>query len=165
FNFTVRFKVAKQSSLTGVNELEITDIGEEEVQEKLRGLKVLLAEDNLVNQKIAVKLLEKQGWVVHAVDNGQAAVDKVLHENFDVVLMDANMPILDGLEATKLIRDNERQTGKHIPIIALTARAMHDDKMRCLKAGMDGYVAKPINRKELFLTIGAIINKGREQHE
>lgn len=165
FNFTARFRVAKQSSLAGVNELEITDIGEEEVQEKLRGLKVLLAEDNLVNQKIAVKLLEKQGWVVDAVDNGQAAVDKVLHANFDVVLMDANMPVLDGLEATKLIRDNERQTGKHIPIIALTARAMHDDKLRCLKAGMDGYVAKPINRKELFLTIGAIINKGREQHE
>lgn len=165
FHFTARLKLGKHSSLASVNELEVEDTDAEALREKLKGLRVLLAEDNIVNQKIAVKLLEKQGWIIEAVDNGQDAVDKVLHEKFDVVLMDANMPILDGLEATKLIRDNERKTGKHIPIIALTARAMQDDKTRCINAGMDGYVAKPINRKELFLTIGTIINKGREHHE
>lgn len=165
FHFTARLKLGKHSSLASVNETEFADVDENALRERLRGIKVLLAEDNLVNQKIAIKLLEKQGWLVEAVENGQDAVDRVLHKNFDVVLMDANMPILDGLEATKLIRDNERKTGKHIPIIALTARAMQDDKTRCLNAGMDGYVAKPINRKELFLTIGTIINKGRKQDE
>ncbi|MCA9393155.1 MAG: response regulator, partial [Candidatus Omnitrophica bacterium] len=165
FHFTARLKLGKHSSLASVNEMEFVDVDENALRERLKGIKVLLAEDNLVNQKIAVKVLEKQGWLVVAVENGQDAVDKVLHENFDVVLMDANMPILDGLEATKLIRDNERKTGKHVPIIALTARAMQDDKMRCLNAGMDGYVAKPINRKELFLTIGTIISKGREKDE
>ena len=165
FHFTARLKLGKHSSLASVNEMEFVDVDENALRERLKGIKVLLAEDNLVNQKIAVKVLEKQGWLVVAVENGQDAVDKVLHEHFDVVLMDANMPILDGLEATKLIRDNERKTGKHVPIIALTARAMQDDKMRCLNAGMDGYVAKPINRKELFLTIGTIISKGREKDE
>ena len=160
FNFTANFKTVKESALSSVQG-EAEDIDDEDLLEQLNGIKILLAEDNIVNQKIAVKILEKQGWAVQAVDNGQDAVDKVLHDNFDVVLMDANMPILDGLEATRLIRENEQKTGKHVPIIALTARAMQEDKNRCLDAGMDGYVTKPIDRQELFQTIGKIIKQGR----
>lgn len=165
FNFTATFKLVKESALNSVSDIDLEAIDEKFMEEQLRGLKVLLAEDNLVNQKIAVKLLEKQGWTVSAVENGQDAVNRVLTDNFDVVLMDANMPVLDGLEATRLIRDNERKTGKHVPIIALTARAMQEDRGRCLNAGMDGYVTKPIDRKELFLTIGKIVSKGKNNHE
>ncbi|MBP9854406.1 MAG: PAS domain S-box protein [Candidatus Omnitrophica bacterium] len=165
FHFTAVFKTVKKSALSSVADIDPVAVDEKFILEQLKGLKILLAEDNLVNQKIAVKLLEKQGWTVSAVENGQEAVNKALHENFDVVLMDANMPILDGLEATRLIRENEQTTGKHVPIIALTARAMQEDKGRCLDAGMDGYVSKPIDRKELFLTIGKIVSKGKEKHE
>ncbi len=161
FNFTANFKIVKEKSLSSAGLESGVEIDDKYIQEQLQGIKILLAEDNIVNQKIAVKLLEKQGWVVTAVDNGQDAVDKALHNNYDVVLMDANMPILDGLEATRLIRENEQKTGKHIPIIALTARAMQEDKKRCLDSGMDGYVTKPIDRKELFQTIGKIIKQGR----
>lgn len=165
FNFTATFKLVKESALSSVADMDLAGVDEKFIEEQLKGLKVLLAEDNLINQKIAVKLLEKQGWTVSAVDNGQEAVNRAINDNFDVVLMDANMPVLDGLEATKLIRDNERTTGKHVPIIALTARAMQEDRSRCLNAGMDGYVTKPIDRKELFLTIGKIVSKGRENNE
>ncbi|MGE0267957.1 MAG: PAS domain S-box protein [Candidatus Omnitrophota bacterium] len=165
FNFTATFKLVKESALSSVADMDLAGVDEKFIEEQLKGLKVLLAEDNLINQKIAIKLLEKQGWTVSAVDNGQEAVNRAINDNFDVVLMDANMPVLDGLEATRLIRDNERTTGKHVPIIALTARAMQEDKSRCLNAGMDGYVTKPIDRKELFLTIGKIVSKGKEPHE
>lgn len=164
FNFTASFTLVKESALNSVSQIDLAAIDEKYMEERLKGLKVLLAEDNLVNQKIAVKLLEKQGWTVSAVDNGQEAVNRALHDNFDVVLMDANMPVLDGLEATRLIRDNERKTGKHVPIIALTARAMQEDRSRCLNAGMDGYVTKPIDRKELFLTIGKIVSTRKDNH-
>jgi CheY-like chemotaxis protein len=123
-------------------------------------IKILLAEDNMVNQKIAIRMLEKQGWNVTAVENGQEVINRLDNEKFDVVLMDAQMPILDGLEATRLIRQNEKTTGKHIPIIALTARAMTEDREELVKAGMDGYVAKPIDRQKLFEEIEKILTKG-----
>ena len=121
---------------------------------------ILLAEDNIVNQKIAVKLLEKKGWAVKTVDNGQKVLDVLDKEDFDVILMDAQMPILDGFETTKKIRDQEKKTGRRIPIIALTARAMNEDKKKCLDVGMDGYVPKPIDRENLYETIETILKKG-----
>jgi len=130
-----------------------------EISDELKDLNILLAEDNLVNQKIAARMLEKHGWKVTTADNGQEVLDSLRKGNYDLVLMDAQMPIVDGLEATKLIREREQSTGEHMPIIALTARAMQEDRKRCIDAGMDGYVAKPIDRKLLFEEIKNVLEK------
>lgn len=111
---------------------------------------VLLAEDNPVNQRLAVRLLEKDGHTVEVVGNGQKAVDILLHQSFDAVLMDVQMPEMDGLEATRIIRQREGDSGRHIPIVALTAHVMVEDRRRCLQAGMDAYISKPIVIEELY---------------
>jgi signal transduction histidine kinase/DNA-binding response OmpR family regulator len=112
-------------------------------------LRILLAEDNPVNQFLAVRLLEKQGHSVEAVTSGRAVLAAIEHDRFDVALMDLQMPEMDGFEATAIIRERERATGAHLPIIALTANAMVGDREQCLAAGMDGYVAKPIDIGDL----------------
>jgi CheY-like chemotaxis protein len=124
-----------------------------------RPLKILLAEDNPVNQMTATTMLEKLGHAVTVANNGREAVDKVQGEQFDVVFMDVQMPEMDGLAATGQIRALEKQTRKHVPIVAMTAHAMKGDKERCLEAGMDNYVSKPIRRKELSAVIEAIIQQ------
>ncbi len=116
-------------------------------------LKLLLAEDSVVNQKLAVALLERAGHRVTVAENGRIAVDRVAAESFDVVLMDVQMPVLDGLEATAAIRAREKENGGHVPIIAMTAHAMKGDREQCLAAGMDGYVAKPIRGEELLAAL------------
>ena len=113
------------------------------------GLRVLLAEDNLVNQKVARRILEKEGYLVSVAGSGKAALDLVLQQTFDLIFMDVQMPEMDGIEATRTIRENEKRTGQHIPIIALTAHAMSGDRERCVAAGMDGYASKPIRLDEL----------------
>jgi two-component system sensor histidine kinase/response regulator len=113
------------------------------------GLRVLLAEDNAVNQKLAVRLLEKMGHEVTLAVNGQNALELVQGNEFDVILMDIQMPVMGGMEATRRILDIETIRGVHIPIIAMTAHAMTGDADKCLQAGMDGYVSKPI-RTELL---------------
>jgi CheY-like chemotaxis protein len=117
------------------------------------GCRVLLVEDNLVNRTIATKLLEKRGHVVIAVENGALAVEATASDHFDIVLMDVQMPVMDGLTATAHIRTREHQTGAHVPIIAVTAHAMDEDRKRCLAAGMDDYLPKPIRSSDLFATI------------
>jgi len=112
-------------------------------------LNILLAEDNAVNQKLAVRLLEKQGHTVTVAGDGRAVLQALETREFDLVLMDVEMPDMDGLEATQKIREREQATGKHLPIIAMTAHAMKGDRDRCLSAGMDGYVSKPIRVQEL----------------
>jgi CheY-like chemotaxis protein len=112
--------------------------------------KVLLAEDNPVNQKLAIRLLEKMGHSVTLANNGQEALDKTATEDFDLVLMDMQMPVMGGVDATVAIRRREKQAsekggGWRLPIIAMTANAMQGDRETCLDAGMDGYVSKPIN--------------------
>ena len=123
------------------------------IQEKKRQtLRILLAEDNPVNQKLAVILLTKAGYSVDVVDNGARAVDAVVNQNYNVVLMDVQMPELDGLEATRRIRKLEAP-GRHVPIIAVTAHAMQGDRERCLEAGMDDYISKPLQRQELLAAL------------
>jgi PAS domain S-box-containing protein len=117
---------------------------------KNKSLKILLAEDNLINQKMTVRLLEKQGWQVIVANNGKEAVELIKKNGFDLALMDVQMPEMDGLEATMEIRNREKTSGKHIPIIALTANAFEEDKRKCLESGMDAYTTKPIKIKELF---------------
>ncbi|MBZ5578166.1 MAG: response regulator [Acidobacteriia bacterium] len=122
-----------------------------------RPVDILLAEDNQVNQALAVRLLEKHGYRVQVAGNGIDAVTKFEAGRFDAVLMDVQMPEMDGFEATAAIRKIEKARGGHIPVIAMTAHAMKGDRDRCLAAGMDGYVAKPIHAAELFQAIGALI--------
>jgi signal transduction histidine kinase/CheY-like chemotaxis protein/HPt (histidine-containing phosphotransfer) domain-containing protein len=115
--------------------------------------KVLLAEDNVVNQRVAVGLLERRGHRVSVANNGREAVDAVMREGFDIVLMDVQMPEMGGIEATAEIRKREVTSGAHVRIIAMTAHAMSGDRDRCLAAGMDGYLSKPINQPMLLKVV------------
>ena len=124
--------------------------------EAIASLKILLAEDNRVNRFLAVRLLEKEGHVVETAVNGRAAVEALQQDRFDLALMDLQMPEMDGFEATAIIREQERATGVHLPIIALTANAMVGDEQRCLDAGMDGYVSKPIDIRRLVSEIARV---------
>jgi len=117
--------------------------------EPMAGLNVLVAEDNAVNQRLALRLLEKRGHRVTLTANGREAVEALARQKFDLVLMDLQMPTMDGFEATVAIRERETRDGAHLPIIALTANAMKGDRERCLAAGMDGYLSKPIVSQEL----------------
>ncbi len=117
--------------------------------EKAEPRRILLAEDNLVNQRVAVALLKSMGHTVVVAGDGSQALDRLDHESFDLVLMDVQMPEMDGLTATRAIRVREQATGRHIPILAMTAHAMKGDRERCLDAGMDDYVTKPVSRKGL----------------
>ncbi|HZU42066.1 MAG TPA: response regulator, partial [Terriglobales bacterium] len=120
------------------------------LREHCRPLRILLAEDNLVNRMVAVRLLEKSGHLVEVAENGHEAVAKLQLRDFDLVLMDVQMPEMDGLEATAAIRNLEKRTGNHVPIIAMTAHALKGDRERCLAAGMDGYISKPFKLEELL---------------
>jgi signal transduction histidine kinase/CheY-like chemotaxis protein len=112
-------------------------------------LHILIAEDNPVNQMVVVRMLEKMGHTTHIVANGRTAVATARTGKFDLVLMDVQMPEMDGLTATRRIREDERKSGSHTPIVAMTAHAMKGDKERCLEAGMDAYISKPVSRKDV----------------
>ncbi len=112
-------------------------------------LNILVAEDNAVNQRLAARLLEKRRHRVVVVANGREALDTLEKINFDLVLMDVQMPEMDGLDATRIIRNSETGTGRHIPIVALTAHALKRDEERCIEAGMDAYLTKPIRPEKL----------------
>jgi len=118
---------------------------------------ILLAEDNPVNQKLLVRLLENQGQSVVAVGSGREVLAALEHDSFDLVLMDVEMPEMDGLQAAAVIRHREQQTGRHLPIIALTARAPQEDQDRCLEAGMDRCVSKPIRADELLAVVEGML--------
>jgi signal transduction histidine kinase/ligand-binding sensor domain-containing protein/CheY-like chemotaxis protein len=120
-------------------------------------LRILVADDVVVNQKILQRLLERLGHVVTCVANGQEAADIVSTQTFDLVFMDVQMPVMDGLEATIAIRQRERDSGAHLPIVAVSAHAMQGDKERFIEAGMDGYVSKPLGRAEVLAAIAAAL--------
>jgi signal transduction histidine kinase/DNA-binding response OmpR family regulator len=124
--------------------------GEDGEEARLPVLRILVAEDSVFNQQLAVGLLEKHGHSVVIARNGKEAIGAFIAQQFDVVLMDVEMPEMDGFEATAVIRTQERHQGTHIPIIAMTAHAMKGDRERCLNAGMDDYISKPIRAQEMF---------------
>lgn len=159
-------KPVKQSELYDAIEMtfggKVTEAVEKQLapldkKPSLPPLRILVAEDSLVNQKLAVGLLEKYGHRVVVAGNGKEAVAASSSERFDAVLMDVEMPEMDGFEATAAIRAQERQKGWHLPIIAMTAHAMKGDRERCLEAGMDDYVAKPIRAQQLFRTLESVL--------
>ncbi len=118
--------------------------------DKSEGLRILLAEDNPVNQRVALHMLAKQGHSVLAVVNGREVLDAIARENFDLVLMDVQMPEMDGIEATRAIRTQEERADRHVRIVAMTAHAMKGDRERCLDSGMDDYLSKPVQKAELI---------------
>ena len=129
-------------------------------KEQRQDFKILLVEDKPMNRKLISVLLERKGYSVTEAGNGMEALELLEKTAFDLVLMDVQMPEVDGLEATKRIRRKEAATGEHIPIIAMTAHAMRGDRERCLEAGMDGYLAKPIDADELYRMVEKIAGKG-----
>jgi signal transduction histidine kinase/ActR/RegA family two-component response regulator len=147
FHFTVRFGVQHQPAP------ERTLVTDHPGRACRRPLHVLIAEDNVVNQRLTTRLLEKQGHKVTVVDNGLAALAILAQQPFDLVLMDVQMPEMDGLETTAAIRAQEQETGRHLPIIALTSHAMQGDQERCFAAGVDAYVSKPMKVDELYAAI------------
>ena len=124
------------------------------LRENSRQLHILLVEDNAVNQLLAVRLLEKRGHQVTVAENGKKALATLEQSSFDVVLMDVQMPEMDGYTATAAIREKEKMSGQHLPVIAMTAHAMAGDRERCLEAGMDDYISKPIQPQELTEKLG-----------
>ncbi|MEW6209560.1 MAG: response regulator [Acidobacteriota bacterium] len=128
-------------------------------------LRVLLVDDNAVNRRLGVKILELQGHTVILADNGEQAIKAHASDHFDVILMDVQMPEMNGFEATAAIRERERLTGHHTPVIAMTARAMKGDREECLAAGMDDYVSKPFRANELFEVIYALTDNSAPARE
>jgi signal transduction histidine kinase/CheY-like chemotaxis protein len=123
-----------------------------------RPVRILLAEDNLVNQAVAVGILRKRGFDVFVANNGREALEALDAQSFDIVLMDIQMPEIDGFEATAAIREAERSTGRHLPIVAMTAHALTTDQDRCIQVGMDAYVSKPFRVNELLDTIAKAVS-------
>jgi CheY-like chemotaxis protein len=127
-----------------------------------RKCRFLVAEDNPINRVVVNKLLTKHGHSVVLAQNGLEAADHEAREPFDLILMDVQMPVMDGLAATDLIRTREKASGRHIPIVALTAHALEGDRERCLAAGMDGYVSKPVTLPALMTEIARVLDRGRD---
>lgn len=127
-----------------------------------RHLQILLAEDNEVNQRLISRLLERMGHTVTVVENGQIAVRLTSEQEFDLVAMDMQMPVMDGLEATEEIRKREKDSGKHVPIVAMTANAFEEDRERCRRSGMDGYIAKPVSTKSIQTEIARVLAAQQE---
>jgi len=148
FYFTARFAKGVAQSVNP----EVPEIRPREARDR-RPLHILLAEDNLINQRLAMRLLEKEGYVTISATNGGEAVKLYSERSFDLILMDVHMPEMSGIEATRAIRQLEASTGRHVPIIALTASAMSEDKEACLEVGMDEYISKPISPEEFLRTL------------
>ncbi|MEW6266662.1 MAG: response regulator [Thermodesulfobacteriota bacterium] len=128
-----------------------------EIDRAKSSLKILIAEDDLISQKLTATILSKHGHKVTIVSNGRQALEAFDRELFDLILMDVQMPEMDGLEATRLIREKEKERGGRIPIIAMTAHVVAGDRSQCLEAGMDTYAYKPINQSEFLNMIERLV--------
>jgi PAS domain S-box-containing protein len=157
FYFTVSLPVAEEEAMKSFMPKE----ADENIIPEASNLNILLAEDNPINQKLAVKMVEAKGHKVVVADNGKVALEKLEKQSFDMILMDIQMPEMDGYEAIAKIREKETISGSHIPIIAMTAHAMKGDREKCIESGADEYISKPINRAELY----RLINKMASLHE
>jgi signal transduction histidine kinase/DNA-binding response OmpR family regulator len=154
FTFTASFGVQSWSDQPLAASEGKASIGASTVGSKSsRAATILVAEDNLVNQKLALGILRRAGYDPVVVGNGREAVTALEHTSFDIVLMDIQMPVMGGFEATQLIRELDAKRGRHTPIVAVTARAMKGDREQCMKAGMDGFIPKPIQSKTLLRLI------------
>ncbi|HLT24095.1 MAG TPA: response regulator [Ignavibacteria bacterium] len=131
------------------------------MQPDIKKINILVAEDNLINQKLINKLLTNRGYQTLVVEDGLKAVEALHNKSFDLVLMDIQMPIMDGYQATSYIRNVERLTGDHIPIIAVTAFAMDSDRQKCYELGMDDFLAKPFNKMDFYNIIEKHLSSGR----
>lgn len=152
----VLLEVLAETFGSGVDRSERDEVAGEPIA-PTRPLQVLVAEDSPVSQTLMVRLLEKEGHLVEVVDNGREAVEAVRRDGFDAVFMDVQMPEVDGLEATRKIRQLEQGTGERLPIIALTAHAMKGDRERCILSGMDGYISKPARREALAHALATFV--------
>ncbi len=168
FCFTVRLGRSSEAARVAKEESEVveeaSEVSPEAPSRPHRGLRILLAEDQPVNQELACVLLSRRGHQVTAASNGREALALLAEEPFDLVLMDVQMPEMDGIKATSRIRQNEEGSGRHLPIVAMTAHAIKGDRERLLAAGMDDYVAKPIHPEELFKSIEKVF-KGVERED
>lgn len=162
FYFTVRLPLAppdtKGATICGETPSSATNMAER----ARRSLQILLVEDEYINKTLAVTVLEREGWVVAVAENGIQALDRLKKQAFDLVIMDVQMPELNGYETTRAIRLQEQKTGCHMPIIAMTAYAVKGDREKCLAAGMDGYISKPIRRDLLRQEIETVLL--RQEH-
>ena len=149
FHFTAIFAPASERAAADVSPAMLAPVNGKP-KSCSKNLDILVAEDNPVNQRVVQRILERNGHRVTLASTGKEALDALDRRAFDIVLMDVQMPEMNGLEAAAAIRHNERLTGEHLPIIALTAGAMESDRERCLAAGMDGYIAKPFQKDELL---------------
>ena len=129
------------------------------LQKARQTFSILLAEDNIINQKVAVRILENHGHTVKVANNGVEVLSALEKASFDCILMDVQMPQMDGFQATAMIRKKEKETGQHIPIIAMTAHAMKGDREKCLESGMDDYIAKPLKPHEILKTVEQVVNQ------
>ncbi len=150
-----------QSGTTEIKSL----VTQHSIRESNRRLRILVAEDNPVNQKLARKVFEKMGHSITVAGDGKKALEAMEQGTFDLVIMDVQMPVMDGFEATTFIRNQEEGTGTHVPIIAMTAHAMKGDRERCLESGMDGYVSKPINVQELYDAIDNLFSATNDEQK
>ncbi len=164
FHFTARFGLQKQEKGDWGRSHSRADSrsSPQPARNRWRELKVLVVEDNPINQILAERLVRKRGCGVFIANNGREALAALEDRKFDLILMDIQMPEMSGIEVTEAIRGKEKDTGKHIPIIAMTASALNEDRERCLAAGMDAYLTKPIDREALFNTMDELADDSEE---
>lgn len=165
FHFTVRLALQPATAVTRAAEPENTDHDENGSGRPVQPLRLLVVEDNLVNQRVMVRLAERRGHAATVAGNGREALQCLAEQAFDVVLMDVQMPVMDGIEATVAIRESESETSARMPIVAVTAHAMKTDEERCLAAGMDAYVAKPFDADRLFSLVERLASEAARRRE
>lgn len=148
-----------QEAIQALPSIETTEASSSETAScsETASLRILVVEDNLINQKVIVRYLEKQGHHISLANNGEEGLQALTAESFDIVLMDIQMPRIDGLEATRILRERERGTSEHMPVIAVTAHTAQVDRDRCFEAGMDAFLPKPIRSGELFELIDSVL--------